>query len=276
MNEPARLAVCASDGHRFELPHVPARHTAKLQLLWLPALGVPARHYLPLAQALAAHGCAVTLMEWRGHGSSQLRAGRDHDWGFHALLQHDLPAAISRLREAGIHIDTLGGHSLGGQLASCFAGQLEGCRRLWLVASGSPYWRSFPLRHRLLLPLAYVLLPAIARLCGHLPGRRLGFGGRESASLIADWARVGRSGHYRLPSGVEQQMRQLQLPCTAVCLQHDWLAPASSLSALLGKLPGCTPRIHMAGSAELGTRADHFAWMRDPSFIAATLAEIGP
>ena len=271
MNEPARLAVCATDGHRFELLHVPARHNAKLQLLWLPALGVPARHYLPLAQALAAHGCAVTLMEWRGHGSSQLRAGRDQDWGLHALLQHDLPAAICRLREAGIHIDTLGG-----QLASCFAGQLEGCRRLWLVASGSPYWRSFPLRHRLLLPLAYVLLPAIARLCGHLPGRRLGFGGRESASLIADWARVGRSGHYRLPSGVEQQMQQLQLPCTAVCLQHDWLTPASSLSALLDKLPGCNQRIHMAGSAELGTRADHFAWMRDPSFIAATLAEMGP
>ena len=239
MTEPARLTVCAGDGHRFELLHIPARLSPRLQLLWLPALGVPARHYLTLAQALAAHGCAVTLMEWRGHGSSQLRAGRNQDWGFCTLLQHDLPAAISRLQDADIHIDTLGGHSLGGQLASCFASQLEGCKRLWLVASGSPYWRSFPPRHRLLLPLAYHLLPAMARLYGHLPGRQLGFAGREARSLIADWARVGRNGHYRLPPGVEQQMQRLQLQCTAICLQRDWLAPASSLAALLDKLPGC-------------------------------------
>ena len=276
MSEPAHLPVCATDGHRFELLHVPARHNAKLQLLWLPALGVPARHYLPLAQALAAHGCAVTLMEWRGHGSSQLRAGRRHDWGFSTLLQHDLPAAVDCLREAGISIDTLGGHSLGGQLASCFASQLAGCKRLWLVASGSPYWRSFPPRHRLLLPLAYHLLPAMARLCGHLPGRQLGFAGREARSLIVDWARVGRSGHYLLPPGVELQMQRLQLQCTAICLQRDWLAPATSLAALLDKLPGCQQRIHTLGSSQLGTRADHFAWMRDPSIIAATLVEIAP
>ena len=276
MTEPTRLPVCTGDGHHFELLHVQARHDARLQLLWLPALGVPARHYLPLAQALAAHRCGVTLMEWRGHGSSQLRASRNQDWGFGALLQHDLPAAISCLHAAGIHIDTLGGHSLGGQLASCFASQLDGCKRLWLVASGSPYWRSFPPRQRLLLPLAYLLLPALARLHGHLPGRQLGFAGREARSLIADWARVGRSGHYRLPPGVEQQMRRLQLPCTAICLQRDWLAPATSLAALLDKLPGCPRRIHTLDSSELGTRADHFAWMRDPSIIAATLAEITP
>ena len=66
---------------------------ARRSLLWLPALGVAARHYLPLAQALARRDTAVFLHEWRGHGSSSLRAGRGCDWGYRELLQLDLAAS---------------------------------------------------------------------------------------------------------------------------------------------------------------------------------------
>ena len=70
---PRNLAVQCDDGHRYEvIACVPAQPLARL--LWLPALGVAAaRHYLPLALALAARGVAVYLHEWRGNGSSSLR-----------------------------------------------------------------------------------------------------------------------------------------------------------------------------------------------------------
>ena len=69
---PALLPVQCNDGHRYEvMACMPAQAIARL--LWLPALGVAARHYLPLAQALAAKGVAVYLHEWRGNGSSSLR-----------------------------------------------------------------------------------------------------------------------------------------------------------------------------------------------------------
>ncbi|MGE8211987.1 MAG: hypothetical protein ACN6Q8_00200, partial [Stenotrophomonas sp.] len=67
-----QLSVESSDGHRFELlASLPEQATASL--LWLPALGVAARHYLPFAHALAGKGIAVFVHEWRGNGSSSLR-----------------------------------------------------------------------------------------------------------------------------------------------------------------------------------------------------------
>ena len=95
------LQVTASDGHRFELLHVAAATASPRHLLWLPALGVSARHYLPFAQALSQRGCSVTLHEWRGHGSSNLRASRARNWGFAQMLDTDLPAVIATLKLAG-------------------------------------------------------------------------------------------------------------------------------------------------------------------------------
>ena len=110
------LPVHCVDGHRFDLLLVPAADS-RLTALFCPALGVSARHYLPLAQQLATHGITVALHEWRGHGSSSLRAGRRTDWGFEQQLLSDLPASLGALADAGHPADTLAGRSLGGQLA---------------------------------------------------------------------------------------------------------------------------------------------------------------
>lgn len=180
--------VVADDGHSWTvLARIPDQ--ARASLLWLPALGVAARHYLPFADALAARGIAVFLHEWRGNGSSSLRPGREHDWAYRELLQHDLPASAAAMVQAsprGQRI--LGGHSLGGQLACCYLALApQAAQALWLVASGAPYWRAFPAPIRYLLPLVYRFLPWLARVRGVLPGRLVGFGGNEARSLIADW-----------------------------------------------------------------------------------------
>jgi len=86
--QPTALPVSSADGHSFELlAYLPAQPRACL--LWLPALGVAARHYQAFAQALAEYDIAVFLHEWRGNGSSGLRPDRSHDWGYKELLQLD-------------------------------------------------------------------------------------------------------------------------------------------------------------------------------------------
>jgi predicted alpha/beta hydrolase len=270
MTAPSALPCTSADGHRADLLLITAPY-ATATVLWLPALGVAARHYLPLAQALAARGVNVALHEWRGHGSSSWRAGRDCDWGMAALLGQDLPASVQALIDAGLPPAILGGHSLGGQLACCFAPALPGLTDLWLVAAGSPHWRSFPLRQQLYLPLVYLGAPLIARLCGHLPGRRLGFGGREARGLIADWARVGRSGQYRVPPTVQAAMATLDCRCHGLTMADDWMAPASSLRALQAKLAASHSTHQVLAATESGTAADHFAWMRQPAAVAEAL-----
>lgn len=273
-NEAARaVRVVAADGASSELLLVGAPNASRW-LYWLPAMGVPARHYLPLAQALAAQGIAVALHEWRGIGSSDRRAGRGQDWGYRALLQEDLPAGLAATRRAWPGATgALGGHSLGGQLASVFAArhpELGG--ELVLVASGAPYWRNF--HHPWLIGAAYVAAPLLAGALGHFPGRRIGFGGNEACGVIRDWARSGRTGSYRAEGmgDLEACMASYAGRVLALRMRDDWLGPAASLAWLLDKLP-CADVMHeVVAPDDLQGPANHFGWMKTPQSVAVRIA----
>lgn len=269
------LPVQSPDGHAWILaarvPEQPRAH-----LLWLPALGVAARHYLPFAEALATRGIAVYLHEWRGNGSSSLRADPLHDWGYRELLALDLPASQAVMRAQGASgVPVIGGHSLGGQLAACHLGlHAHEFERLWLVASGTPYWKTFAPPRGWLLPWFYQFAIWIARRRGTFPGRRLGFGGEEARGLIRDWASVGLSGHYAaagLDADLEAGMARASPVIRGVLFERDWLAPPASLAGLLAKFPRGRKHVTRLGARTLGTRADHFAWMKQPEAVAATL-----
>lgn len=268
------VPVHGDEGHAWSLlARIPLQPQASL--LWLPALGVAARHYVPFAEALAARGIAVFVHEWRGHGSSTLRADHARTWGYRELLVSDLPqseAAIDATLPGAPRI--LGGHSLGAQLACCRLGLApQSAQALWLVAGGAPYWRAFPAPTRWWLPLAYRFLPWLADRCGALPGRRIGFGGQEARGVIRDWSRSALGGRYVADghdADLETAMAQVTVPVRAVIKTDDWLAPASSLRFLLSKLPRSTPSIASVGP-EPGRHADHFSWMRQPERTVAAL-----
>lgn len=272
---PVVIPVAAVDGARFELLAVLPEGSWQRVLYWLPAMGIPARHYLPLAEALAAQGVAVVLHEWRGIGSSDRRAGRRCNWGYRELLHDDLPAGLAALRERWPQARCwLGGHSLGGQLSLLFASlhpaEFAG---LLLVASGSPYWRRF--RRGWLVGMAYVLSPLLAGVVGCLPGRRIGFGGNEARGVIADWARSGRSGRYAaagMTQDFEQQLAALQLPLLALRLADDWLGPQASLDWLVGKLGPAEQTVQVITTQDMrGLPADHFGWMKTPAPVATRI-----
>lgn len=268
----------ARDGHRWSLlARIPEAPVASL--LWLPALGVAAKHYVPFAEALAARGIAVFVHEWRGHGSSSLRAGHATSWGYRELLLDDLPASeAAAVATTGDLPRILGGHSIGGQLACCRLALAPGSAgRLWLVASGAPYWRAFPWRQRWWLPMVYRFLPWLADRCGALPGRRIGFGGQESRGVMRDWARTALSGRYAgagIAADLEAGMRDVRMEAAAIVFPDDWLAPAPSLLFLLAKLPGVRADVRVLDAEVLGVRADHFSWLQQPHAVARALVDI--
>ena len=67
------IDVLSPDGHRAQL-EVISPANARAGLLWIPAMGVPARKYATPARALTERGVAVALHEWRGAESSSWRA----------------------------------------------------------------------------------------------------------------------------------------------------------------------------------------------------------
>lgn len=274
--EPRIEALVTDDKHRYELiAVVPA--SAQRALLWLPAMGVPARHYLPFAQALAARGVAVFLHEWRGIGSSSLRASRATDWNYRDLLVEDIATSERAIRAAvGDLHRVIGGHSLGGQLACCHLARCPtAAQALWLVASGAPYWRAFPTPRSYALPPLYRFMAWLARARGVLPGRRLGFAGNEAQGVISDWTASGLSGRFRAPGldlDLDASLRTVDVPVRAVYLQDDWLAPESSLRFLLSKLASPAPAVLALDTRTLGVPADHFAWMKQPDAVVEHLA----
>lgn len=268
---PLRMA----DGARADLLLFRPAGTPRAAVLWVPALGVAARHYERFALALAGLGMAVGVHEWRGHGSSDQRASRRHNWGYKALLDDDLPASAAALASA--FPDTrlyVGGHSLGGQLSTLLASTTSlPVAGVVLVASGAPYWRRF----RPWVALAYVGAPLLAGLVGRLPGRRIGFGGNEARGVISDWSRSGRTGRYAargMAVDFEAALRTQRAPVLALRLRDDWLGPASSVAFLLDKMPEAPRTLGVISPDDLGGEpADHFAWMKMPATLASRISE---
>lgn len=268
---PARaleLPAVSADGHcamlQARIPEAP-----RATLLWLPGMGIAARHFLAFAEAMAAREIASFVPDWRGIGSSSLRAGRRCDWGYRELLTLDMPACETAIEAACPGLPRIiGGHSLGGQLASCRLALAPGAATaLWLVASGVPDWRAFPPRTAWWLPMAYQSMRSLSTLCGKLPGRRIGFGGEEARGVIRDWTASGLTGRYGaagLDADLESSLSGVHAPIRAVEMRHDWLAPHSSLRALLAKMPRAPARIAVLEEAAPGLRADHYAWMKQP------------
>jgi predicted alpha/beta hydrolase len=241
-------------------------------------LGVAAKHYLGFAEALAAQGVAVFVHEWRGLGSSTWRAGHQRDWGYRELLIEDLPSSDAAMRAALPELPTLyGGHSLGGQLAAChLALSAQPAHALWLVASGAPFWRTFPGPRGWALPLIYRFLPWLSDRNGALPGRRIGFGGNEARTVIRDWTRTGLSGRYAgagIADDIEAALAGVDTRIHAVRLRDDWLVPQASLDFLVAKMPKARAATRVLDRAALGARADHFAWIRRPQAVAEALIE---
>ncbi|MFD8599431.1 alpha/beta fold hydrolase [Kitasatospora sp. NPDC059646] len=245
-------------------------------VLW-PALGVPAGYYAPFCGELAARGVAAVAVDLRGQGESGPRSGRGSTHGYHALAARDVPAVTAAVRErfgAGTPLVLLG-HSIGGQAAVLAAArEPKAVDGLVLVASGSVDFRGFPGAARWRVLASSQLLALVATVWGYWPGHRLGFGGRQPARLMRDWARLGRTGRFA-PAGAdldyEQALAALELPVLAVSLPGDRLAPPGAVDRLVAKLPAAAVERRHHTPAD-GESADHVRWARAGGGIADLVA----
>ena len=80
------LAYSASDGARAQMAVFPAREAGAPVLVCLPAMGVRASYYAPLARAISAAGLHAVTSDLRGLGTSSLRPTRACDFGYEEIL----------------------------------------------------------------------------------------------------------------------------------------------------------------------------------------------
>jgi predicted alpha/beta hydrolase len=272
------VELVADDSHRFSLSLHRTSSEPKAVLIFLSALGTPARVYGRFARELVGHGIHVATPDWRGIGSSSLRAGRGSDFGYRHLLEHDLTATLALVAHRFPDLPVwIGGHSLGGQLALLTAAthqqQIAG---VVLVASGSVFLRGYsPKLQRSIRGLIW-LSRLTTPVFGYFPGQHLGFGGREARRVMRDWSNVALTGEYR-PHGsrhdYEAGLCKLNCPVLALNFAADAWSPAGAIDELLRKIPDHSRTKWLWDSSQCGGHAfDHFSWTKQPALITPAIA----
>ncbi len=274
MTTSSRLVpVLAADGaaSAVEIFDAPSLSLRSPVMLLMPAMGVEARWYDRLADAMAERGMRLVTAQPRGRGRSSVRAGPQVDFGYAELVELDWPAAVDAVvREYPAAPRVLFGHSLGGQLSCLFCAANPGrVHGLVTLASCSVYWAAFPWRYRSVVLIGSQICRAAASVVGFHAGDQLRFGGRDGARLITDWAHQALTGRYDVRNGAidyDQALTRLDTPTLAMSLQgDDFFAPRSAVDHLVAKLPsGCVRREHLDHPALTGLSSLHFFWVARP------------
>lgn len=272
----ARETIAAADGTTTSLLHItPA--APRVAAVILPAMGVPARYYTKTAEALARHGIATTVLEFRGQGESPLDPTQGVDFGYAELLD-DLSLTIQTVRARFPRLQvTLVGHSLGGHLALMQAAtEPASVDRVALIATATPNHVPYRGTTRWKVWFGTRMARWVSALLGYYPGDRLGFGGVQPKTLIREWSAMGRSGCYTLEGrsvDVEEAIRQLSVPVLALAIQGDELAPASACRAIVQKLAQASVEWVEVGASRLSPRAlHHQRWAKEPEPIVDEVA----
>lgn len=274
-----KISLRASDQHQFNATVYPAGDPGAPVLVFFSALGTPAKVYRHVGHALAQQGVHFCAPDWRGIDSSSVRAARGHDFGYRHLVELDMAAVVAGMRRRFPDSPLwLGGHSLGGQLALLYAAtHPEQVAGVVLIASGSVHIPAYPLTMRLGIAAVVALSRVASPALGYFPGERIGFGGREAAGVMRDWAHVARTGRYQ-PQGstvdYEGALAQLQKPVLALNFAADTWSPAPAARALLDKLPPQAGEHWRWGAADTANIAlDHYSWLKQASLIAPAVAQ---
>jgi len=261
------LPIAMADGSRSKITAYPVDDGRRPVCILMPAMGVPASWYEPLAGTLGRQGFQAVTADLRGHGESSMRASRSVDFGFREMVAQDLPAVVAATagRFPGCPIYLLG-HSLGGQMSVLYAGLFPGrVAGIVLVSSCSVYFRGWTFPANLTILLGTQLAWGISRLLGYYPGRRLGFGGREARTMVRDWAHNARTGCYQPANcscDLEAALERVVTPVLAIAIADDHLAPLRAIRYLCDKLKNAPVEyLHMGADEIPAAGQNHFAWV---------------
>jgi predicted alpha/beta hydrolase len=190
------LQVSCADGfvlHGDLWPPADGVEDLRATVLIAPATGVTARYYHRYAAYLARTGFTAVTFDYRGIGASteSVAASREARWADWGLL--DIDAMLRWIRATGPTGQLLTvGHSFGGFGIALAATSAQVTRHL-SIGGQHAYWLDYRPGHRTRMwGRWHLFMPATTVLCGHFPGRRLGWLEDLPRGIALDWARSRR------------------------------------------------------------------------------------
>lgn len=244
------------------------RRSCRGSIVIAPAMGVRSQFYTSFARACQAQGLDVLCFDYRGIGESRPATLRGCPATLRDWAQRDLVAVLEfASANGGGRPVFVVGHSVGGQLAGI---SKAGARvdAMLLVAAQSGYFGHWSGWHRLAMQsLWYVLIPAVTRLCGYFPAKRLRLGEDLPASVALEWARWGRQRDYLAGDrDLADALAEYAGPILAYSFSDDAIAPRAAVQALLAcyRSASITHR-HVDPADAAARQIGHFGYFRTAS-----------
>lgn len=247
--------------------HQEVKPSSSYLFLCLPAMGVSARYYAPLAKCLSKQGHDVMLCDFRGQGSSN-QTVPGAEFGYYEIVTQDIPAYVEAAQKQCPNKKIIIiGHSLGGQLGLLYAAQNPTkIMAMAIIASGSVYYKAYGSVGAFKIWLGTQSSVLTSSLFGYFPGHKLGFGGKQPKKIMRDWARQARTGRYEIEGAdfdYEAAIAHLTLPFFALSISVDGFAPHSATEHLVGKaVKSKVTHIKHRPSSDIVKKIDHFRWVK--------------
>ena len=274
-----KIALTSEDGVPSRITLFRHASASAPVVIIMPAMGVKARFYEPLALALVEEGLHALTADLRGHGESGVRPGRTTDFGYGDMVKYDWPCVMA---QAKMHFPRspkfILGHSLGGQLSTLYMSENPTTiDRLILVAAPGLYYRDWPFPRSISLLFSTQMFALLALVMGYFPGHKVGIGGTEARGLVRDWSRIVRKGRYDMIHRAHDYvalLQNLRVPVLALSFTDDAFAPKRAVNGLCATMPQAKlTHWHLAPS-QIGCRElGHFRWVNQSGRLAPLIAE---
>lgn len=240
------------------------------------ATSVRCRYYTRFAAYLFANDHDVLIFDYRGIGESRPRSLRGFRAGWVDWGEQDLEAALCHASASfpGQPIQLVA-HSIGG-FAIGLAPSNAKIRRILTVGAQYAYWRDYGAAQRGAMYLKWhLLMPALTRLFGYFPARRLGWMEDTPAGVVRDWSRMKarfeesvRQPRHVVPAreagGLPQRFIGVTAPILAIGLEDDPYGTPEALERLLAYYTASRRHHWRIAPAEIGVEAiGHFAFFHD-------------
>jgi len=275
IRDPLPLSVRADDG--YELRGFCWRHASgkagRPVVIVNAATSVRCRYYGRFAAWLHRHGFDVLTYDYRGIGESRPASLRGFeagwiDWGrldFEAMLRH----ALAHFPGQPIHVVA---HSVGGFVVG-LAPSSDRIERIFTMGAQFAYWRDYD-RRRLpaMLLKWHVVMPALTRVLGYFPGKRLDWLEDTPRGVVRDWTArqprfedTWRHGSLALDEAERRALvdrfAAVRASTLALSVSDDEFGTVAAIERLLAYYRGSArTHLHLA-PGDIGLRAiGHFAF----------------
>lgn len=261
------------------VPILPVRSASpiKMVLILLPALGIRGAFYRKLAKGLADHNIATIIVEQRGNGESPYRPARSEKFTLADYARDDMNAVVTWCQSEfpGIPL-YIGGHSLGGHMASIVAGIMPGkFAGVVHLACGFPYYDDYPKPASTFVKMTAGLVPVLTALLGYYPGQWFKFGGKEFRGLMMGWREWALTGRYALPGieNADDMVAAFDGRAISIAFERDSLATDQAIERSRRALSSAKVTRLTLGEKEQGSFVGHVEWGKRPAGVVQALAD---